>query len=156
MINGNVNAQKFGHINTGNLLMQMPETKAADSLLKIYQDSLVAIGQVKGKAFQEEISAFAKEYQEGNLTPVVAQKKQTELQQKKDALEALQGEVIDLVGNKREALLAPILDKVQEAINSVGKEGNYTMIFDTSIFNTILFAQESDDLEGIVKKKLGI
>jgi outer membrane protein len=45
---------------------------------------------------------------------------------------------------------------LQDAINEIGKEGKYTMIFDTSIFNTILFARDSDDLEPLVKGKLGI
>ncbi|MFQ5448327.1 MAG: hypothetical protein ACE5FF_15485, partial [Saprospiraceae bacterium] len=43
-------AQKFGHINIGNILVDMPHTHVADSLLQIYQDSLVAIGEERAKA----------------------------------------------------------------------------------------------------------
>jgi outer membrane protein len=49
-----------------------------------------------------------------------------------------------------------LLDRVQQAINEVGKEGGYNMIFDTSVFNTILFAMDSNDIEPLVKAKLGI
>ena len=48
------------------------------------------------------------------------------------------------------------MEKVQKAIQDVGKEGGYTMIFDTSTFNAILFAEDSDDVTSQVKAKLGI
>ncbi len=151
-----VQAQKFGHINTGNLLVALPETKVADEKLKVFQDSLIAIGEEMAKKLEAEFLAFSKDYQEGNLTPMAAQKKQGELQQKRDQLADYEEKVMNLVADRREVLLAPILDKVQDAINQVGKEGGYTMIFDVSVYNSILFAQESDNLEALVKAKLGI
>ena len=151
-----LNAQKFGHLNSGNLLVQLPETKIADDRLKIFQDSLVTIGEEKAMKLEEEFTAFAKEYREGNIPPATAQKKQAEFQQKEAELEALEEEIVGLVSAKREELIGPILEKVQDVINEVGKEGGYTMIFDTSIFNTILFNQEADDIEPKVKAKLGL
>ena len=149
--------QKFGHLNTGNLLVKMPETKGADDKLKVFQDSLVKIGQDGAKVFQAEVEAFSKRYYEvKDVTPMEAQKKQEEFQQKEAALKQYQDQVASAVAAKRQALIAPILDKVQKAIDEVGKEGKYNMIFDTSVFNTILFAQESDDIEPLVKKKLGL
>jgi len=151
-----VNAQKFGHLNSGNLLVQLPETKVADDQLKVYQDSLVTIGEEKAMKLEEEFNAFALEYRQGNIPPATAQKKQAEFQQKEAELEALEEEIVGLVSAKREELIGPILEKVQAAINEVGKEGGYTMIFDTSIFNTILFNLEDDDIEPKVKAKLGL
>ena len=75
-----LSAQKFGHLNTGNLLIQIPSTKAADDQLKSLQDSLVAAGQAHAKAAQLEYAAFAKEYQAGNIPPAEAQKKQAEFE----------------------------------------------------------------------------
>ncbi len=151
-----LNAQKFGHLNSGNLLVQMPETAAADAKLKVFQDSLVAGGESKAKKLEEEFNAFVIEYRQGNIPPATAQKKQAEFQQKEAELAQLEEEIMEQVDLKREELIGPILEKVQVAINEVGKEGGYTMIFDTSIFNTILFAQDSDDIEPLVKAKLGI
>ncbi len=150
------NAQKFGHLNSGNLLVQMPETKVADEQLKVYQDSLVKVGQDRAKKLQEEYNLFAQAYETGNVPPIEAQKKQGEFQQKQEELSKFEEDVIQMVGKRREELIAPILDKVQAAINEVGKEGSYTMIFDTSVFNTILFAKDSDDIEAKVKAKLGL
>ena len=57
---------------------------------------------------------------------------------------------------KQEELLKPILEKVQNAITAVGKEGGYLFIFDVSVPNTILFADEPLDVTNAVKAKLGI
>lgn len=149
-------AQKFGHLNAGNLLAQMPGTQDADEQLKVYQDSLVALGEADAKALQEEAATFYERYQAGEITPAVAQQKEAEFQQRQQELMQFEQVVINSVAEKRQELIEPILTKVQNAVNEVGKEGGYTMIFDVSVFNTILFAQESDDIEPLVKAKLGI
>jgi outer membrane protein len=150
------NAQKFGHINIGNLLVQLPETKTADAQLKVYQDSLVAIGEAQAKKLQEDVSAFATEYRQGTITPAVAQQKQAEFQKRESDLQAMEEAIVNQMSAKREELIAPLLEKVQNAIDQIGKEGGYTMIFDTSVFNAILFAQNTDDIEPMLKSKLGI
>ncbi|MBI1228170.1 MAG: hypothetical protein GC192_23250 [Bacteroidetes bacterium] len=151
-----LHAQKFGHLNTGNLLVQIPATKAADEKLKILQDSLVAAGQAHAKVAQEEYMAFAKEYQAGNIPPVEAQKKQAEFEKKEQELAQLEDDISNQLAQKRQELLGPILDQLEKAVNEVGKEGGYTMIFDTSVFNAVLFAKDSDDIEPLVKAKMGL
>ena len=60
------------------------------------------------------------------------------------------------VQDKREELLKPLLDRVNQAIQDVGKENGYAMIFDASIPNTVLFVAEKDDVMALVKAKLGV
>jgi outer membrane protein len=50
---GTIQAQKFGYLNSAEILSKVPEIAIADSLLKIYQDSLVASGKVLVDAFQK-------------------------------------------------------------------------------------------------------
>ncbi len=155
-VSNQLQAQKFGHLNSGNLLIQIPATKIADEKLKILQDSLVTIGEAHAKAAQEEYAAFVREYQNGNIPPVQAQKRQAEFERKEEELAQLEDEIAATLANKRKELLGPILDQLEKAVNEVGKEGSYTMIFDTSVFNTILFAQESQDVEPLVRAKMGL
>ena len=155
-VTSQVNAQKFGHLNSGNLLIQIPATKAADEKLKTLQDSLVTVGEAQAKIAQEEYAAFVKEYQGGNVPPALAQKKQAEFEKKEQELAQLEDNIAAQLANKRKELLGPILDELEKAVNEVGKEGGYTLIFDTSVFNTILFARDSDDVEPLVKAKMGI
>ncbi len=152
----NLQAQKIGHLNSGNILVQLPGTKAADAQLKVFQDSLVADGEQLARKLEEDFNAFATQYREGSVTPAEAQKKQAEFQQREAALNTLEETIMNQVAQKREELLSPLLERLQAAINEVAKEGGYQMIFDTSVYNTILFAMESNDIEPLVKAKLGI
>ena len=151
-------AQKYGHLNSGNLIAQLPETKSADSNLRAYQEQLIKKGESMAKTFEAEYTAFAKEYQGGTVTPAVAQAKEKEFRKKQEEIMQYEQKVINDVAKKREELYTPILEKVQNAIDAVGKEGNYAMIFDTSVIanNPIVFAAEADDLMPKVKAKLGM
>lgn len=148
--------QKFGHINSGNLMVLIPEVAQADSSLVLYRDSLIQVGQVKAQELEKKVKDFLAKRAAGELTPKQEQEQGGTLQQEEQALGAFEQEVRARVQNKRETLLAPILEKVNDAIQEVGKENNYTMIFDTSVPNTVLFVEEGDDVLPLVAAKLGI
>lgn len=149
-------AQKFGYVNSALILIKVPETKKADEALKAYQDELVKKGEEMAAAFQKDYVAFAEAYQKGNMAPIEAQKKQEALQKQQEAIQAYEQEVRLKLETKRQELFEPILNKVEKAIQEVGKEGSYTFIFDTSVPNTILFVEEKDDVSSLVLSKLGI
>ena len=56
---------------------------------------------------------------------------------------------------KGEELYKPIIEKVKSEIEKLGKEGGYTMIFDSS-GGVLLHAAESENLMPVLKTKLGI
>ncbi len=149
-------AQKVGHLNTGLLLESMPEVKAADAELETLQKQLVAKGEGMVKAFQTNYNKIITDVNSGTLTPKQQQEKQTELQKKQQEIQKYEQEVQAQILKKREELLQPILQKVDEAIKAVGKEGNFLFIFDTSVPQVMLFAEESLDVTAAVKSKLGI
>lgn len=149
-------AQKYGHLNFGNVLSLMPETKAADEALKKFQQDMVSKGDTMAKKFQEKYIAAAKEAQEGKLSPQQQQVKEAELKKEQETIVAYQQEVTQKVQTKREELLKPIVDKAEKAIADIAKANGYVMIFDTSLFNAILFAQDTDDVFPLVKTKLNL
>lgn len=149
-------SQKFGYVNSAAILVKVPATKSADETLKTYQDDLVKKGEEMAKKLQAEYKTFAKAYQGGTMPPVEAQKKQQALEKQQQDIVAYEQEVLTKLEQKRQELFEPILKRVEEAIQSVGKEGGYTFIFDTSVPNTILFVEEKDDVSSIVMAKLGL
>ena len=149
-------AQKFGHLNSGNLLTQLPEVKQADETLASYQKELINKGEQMAKTLETKIQAYVQDAQSGKLAPVEQQKQEATLEKERQAILSYEQEVIQKVEQKRQELLAPVVEKVNKAIQEVGKENGYTMIFDTSIMNAILFVEESDDILSLVKAKLGI
>ena len=53
-------------------------------------------------------------------------------------------------------MLKPIIEKAQKAIEEYAKENGYVMVFDTSVFNAVLFVDEGDNLMDVIKAKLGL
>ncbi len=52
-------------------------------------------------------------------------------------------------------MYSPILKKAEDAIKQVAKENNYSYVFDMGT-GAVIYAQDSDDLMPLVKKKLGL
>lgn len=149
-------AQKYGHMNSGNLLEMLPEVKSGDAELEKMRISLFDALQVKVKALEEKFARLQKQMSEGGLSPVQQQKAEEELNNERQAI-IKEEEAINLqLQQKRVDLLQPIFDKVNKAIEDIGREKGYTMIFDTSKFNALLFVQDTDDVMPLVKAKLGL
>ncbi len=153
-------AQKFGHLNSASILAVMPGVEESDEALKVYQDSLVSIGEAKAAELKKDYETFMADYNEGNVPPVKAQQKQEELQKREQELAQYEQVIYSLVNEKRQKLLEPLIAQLQSAIDEVGKEGSYTLIFETGAsaagFSAILFAPESEDITAQVKAKLNI
>ena len=147
-------AQKFGHINSSNLLELLPETKVANSELEGYKIQLEKALEAKVKAFEAEVQVYITE--RPTLAPKVAQEKEAALAQKEQDLYKERQEGEQKVMQKREELLKPIFEKADAAIKAIGKEGGFQMIFDSSTFNVLLFAEDSADIMPLVKAKLGL
>lgn len=150
-----VNGQKFGHINSAEILSKVPEIAQADTILRKYQDTLVAAGDSLVRIFQKHVSEYQAESQKGNLAPIAAQKKEEELSKEQEVLRNYENEVKQRLILRREALYKPILDKIDQIVTRIGKDNKYTMIFDSSQPG-YLYLAESDNLGPLVLKELGI
>ena len=95
----NLQAQKFGYLNSGSILAAMPGVEDSDQALKVYQDSLVTIGEEKAAALKTEFEAFAVEYQGGNVPPIKAQQKQEEFQKREQELVQYEQVIYNLVND---------------------------------------------------------
>ena len=148
-------APKYGHMNLGNLLEMLPDTKKANDDLKIFTDKLSAKDDSLTKAFQAAVTVYQTAYQSGSLTPVQSQTREAELQKDQEAIQKFEQDAQQLVTAKREELLKPILLRIDEAIKAVAIANQYLMIFDTSS-GSMLFAAETEDVTALVKKQIGM
>jgi outer membrane protein len=146
---------KYGHMNLGNLLESLPETKSANDDLKKFTDKLSMKDDSIQKAFQVEVKKYQEDYQSGTLPPVQAQKKEADLQEKQKAIQAFEQDAQQQVTAERDRLLKPILEKIDKAVKEVARQNHYLLIFDTSTGVT-LFADTTVDVAPLVKKQLGI
>ena len=147
-------AQTLGYTNSAALLLEMPETAAADQELETYQQQLQSQFAEREQNLATKYEAYLQEANTGNMTRVDMEAKEAELMQLQQELQVLDQELLVSFQEKREALYGPILNKLQSAIDAVGQENGYTMIFDVSVMNLLLFAAETDDVTELVKAKL--
>lgn len=148
--------QKFGHLNSSVLLTEMEDIKSANAQLETYQKQLMSKGQKMLTDLQAKVQAYRQEYESGSLSALQAQNKEGEIQKDQEAIRAYEVDMQQKIAAKRETLYKPLLDKVKAAIEKIGKENGYTMIFDTSVPGAIVHAEMSDDITAIVKAELGI
>lgn len=147
-------AQKFGYLNSSELIILLPEATVADKELETYQKQISDAFQKKVEQFQKDVAAFEA------AAPEMARVKQEELgtglQKRQEGLGKEEQGLQAKLGEKRNELLTPILEKIDVAIKAVGKEGGYTMIFDSSGMNVMLYHDTSTDVIALVKAKLGL
>lgn len=151
-----VQAQPYGHCSFGQLLSEMSETTASDAALKKFNEELMAKGEAKTDALKAAYQAYLSARESGDESPrqlAEREKKMTAMQEELQQMEADAEQELEL---KRRELLGPIIDKANKAVEEVAKENGYLMIFDSSIFSTIMFADDGTDITPLVRKKLGI
>lgn len=145
---------KFGHINTQELMNLMPETDSAKMKL-----------QRETKHLEEELDQMQvelnKKYNDylanrESLSKLVRDTKEAELQEMQQRLQNFQMSAENELQNLRTELFKPIYDKVNKAIEKVGKANNFTYIFDSSVGAVLYYSEQSIDIMPLLKKELGL
>lgn len=156
VMSSGLNAQnKFGYIDTQELLASMSEMKLADNEVQKLQNELIAKGEEMVIKFEAEYKKYMNEANSGTLSKVQMQQKEEVLVNQQEEIKKFEADIQQQIVKKRESLYKPVIDKVKEEINKLGTEGKYTMIFDASA-GMILHADETEDLMPVLKTKLGI
>ena len=144
---------KFGYIDSQELLMLMPERKTAETEVQNFANSLEAqLGSMTAE-YQQSVQDY--QANEASYSDLVKQDKIAEITGLEQRIQAFQQNAQQSLQAKEQELLEPILIKARKAIEDVATEGNYTYIFDKSI-GSILYAKESENVIDLVKKKLNL
>ena len=143
-------AQKLGHINSQEMMVQMKEYKAAETELERYQGELMRELEMFATLIKQDEAKYIED--EPNLTEEIKASRYQELMQKSQNFQAKQGEAEKKLQDKEAMLMQTVLKKIQEAVQKVAKENSYTYVFDTS---SLHFAG-GEDITPLLKKELGI
>jgi len=144
---------KIGYINSNKLMGMMPEADSAQAQVKKYAAGL----QKQMQAMAQEYQSKVQDYQSnvGTMSDLIRQTKEKEISDLQQRIQAFQASADQDVQKKQQELFQPIIDKVKNAIDAVGKEYHYTYILDVSQ-GIVLFYANGDDVTPLVKKKLGL
>ncbi len=148
-------AQKFGRINTQELIMLMPETKEMQTNMEEYAKNLQDQVESIGVEFNNKLQDYQKNYE--TMSDAVRQLKEKELQELQNRRSEFEQVAQQDYQKHQNELLAPIVNKAKEAIDKVSKAGLYTVIFDTSTGSLAYFDEAAlTDIAPEVRKVLGI
>ena len=146
-------AQKFGYLNSNELLSMMPESIEMQEELQSYAKGL----ESQLTAMQAEYEKKVVEYQqnETTYTDLIKEDKIREIESIQQRVVEFQKNAQKSLGEKEAELFTPIREKAMMAIDKVAKEGKYTFIFDSGA-GSFLYAAESENVLSLVKSKLGL
>ena len=137
-------AQKFGRINTQEIIMAMPETKTMPDNI-----------ETMNVEFNTKLQDFQKNY--NTFSDAIKEVKEKELNDMQTRTREFQERAQQDYQKKQNELLAPIIDKAKSAIDKVAAAGGFLVVFDTSTGSLAYFDEATlTDVAPAVKKELGI
>ena len=147
-------AQKFGHVNSQEIIQVMPEfTKARadiEALTKQYEADL--------KQMQEELQKKSEAYEkeQATLPANIKQSRETELQEMYQKIQQSYQDNQQALAKEQNEKMQAITTKVLDAIKAVGQAGNYVYIMDLAAGIPYISTTLSTDVTADVKAKLGL
>ncbi|MBX7093554.1 MAG: OmpH family outer membrane protein [Flavobacteriales bacterium] len=146
-------AQKVGHVDFQNLMLQLPERKTAeDSLKKI-------AGKMEGemKRMQAKYDVLVTEYErdkkEGKLQGELDMIRQQEIMEYQQRMMKFEEYVQEELSKKEGELLNPMIEKVKASVGKIAKANGINYVLDIS---QMVYLEGGNDLTPLVKKDLGI
>lgn len=139
----------YGHINMGDVIMQLPEYKQVihkmDSL-QLYLAEQYKAMQVEYQTKQQELDS------DTTLLPMVREMKQAELQSLLDRIKYFLSYSEQQLVEERNRLLSPISQKIQAVIKETGDELKLLYVFDNSYL--LVSSENSIDITPIVINRM--
>ncbi|MCH5231652.1 MAG: OmpH family outer membrane protein [Muribaculaceae bacterium] len=145
---------KMGIVNTDEVIQKLPEyTEAQNKFVetsKRYEDEFAKL--------QEELKRRYDDIQNmpENELEAIKERKLREFQEYQVKVQQFQQTAEQELAKVQQELMAPIEKKVQDAIRSVGQEGNYSLIEPNMSGFILYYADPVVDITNDVKAKLGI
>lgn len=150
-------AQKFGYVDTGYILSQMPDYREAqgeiDKLSRSWEE------EVK-KMFQEvEQMEIAYQAEEVLLTEEMKKDRRSAIDRKMKEVKDYQKKVFGFEGLfflKKKELIKPVQDKIWEAVEKVAKNNRLAIMFDKSGELVMIYTDPVHDYTDYVLEELGL
>lgn len=147
-------AQKFGHVNTQEIIQAMPEFNTArteiEKLTQQYESDL--------KQMQDELQKKSEEFDKlpADTPDGIKQRKQKELQDLYSNIQESYQTNQQALAKAQQEKMQAIQTKVIDAIKAIGQEGGYVYIMEMGAGIPYISTTLSTDLTAQVKAKLGL
>lgn len=152
--------QKFGHINSADLLQSMPEMKTADATFQTFAKAKQTSLELMGAERQKLVTSYEEKYKTlSEANRAALEKELTTLgagiQDLEKRITGEQEKAQEELTAKRTEIYQPVFKKAEDAVKVVAKEKGFSYVFDVSQPGVVYF-DGGEDIINIVKTKLGI
>lgn len=149
-------AQKFGIVDTEPVITALPEyTQVTTQLTETSRRYEEEFGKL-----QDEVNQLMTAYQtiaeDANTPQSIKERRAQELQEKMNRMDQFRNTAQQDLSRLQEQLMAPVVQKFNDAVKSVGAEGGYTFIFPNEPTLFLYTGTEVVNVTDAVKAKLGI
>ena len=152
VFSGEIYAQKYGHINSTEVVQSMPEFKQ----MTIAVEKRKKDAQVKVQGMYNSYQQKAKE-----LNQFGASMMEAVLQERKKELDSLQRGIANYeqiagaeIQGYQDKLMKPLYDKYHKIVAQVAKENGYQYVFDIATGSVPYYPESAGNITDLVKKKL--
>lgn len=146
-------AQKLGYINTQELIVKMPERDSVNEKLNALGEELGETLEAIGVEFNNKYNDYQKNL--STMSDSVRQLKEKELQDLQARYDEYQQTAQQEMGKMQNQLMAPIVEKADNAIQKVAKANNVDVVFEET---SLAYYNPANlvNLLPLVLKELGI
>lgn len=147
---------KIGYTSVELIMDLMPEMEQIGADVQDYQTMLQTNIQTKAADFQKQVETY--QQAAPTMTEAARSAKEQELTKLRDDLQKYEQDAQTSYQKRLQELLAPVQNKVINAINAVAAENSYTHIFAETAGQSpiLLYTKEEDKFTELVLVKLGI
>ena len=147
-------AQKFGHLNSADIIQVMPEYTAAQTELQNLEKQYTNELQLLESELAKKSEAY--ENEKATLPANIAQRREQELQELYGKMQQYYQTSQQELAQASQEKMAALTEKITKAIKEVGVAGGFLYIFDTASGIPYISETLSTDVTAQVKAKLGI
>lgn len=143
--------QKFGYVKSQELVSEMMEKESINEQIEKIRQDWVDQLEIMSVEFNTKYEDYQKNV--NSYSETIRQVKTRDLQELQGRIQELSQMADQDLQSNYQTLLVPIYDKIQEAIDKVGADGGYFIIFDE---NTMSYYNKKSltDVTPAVKKEL--
>lgn len=147
-------AQKFGHLNSADIIQAMPEYKKAQTEIQELEKQATNELQLMESELAKKSEAYEKE--KATLPANIQQRRESELQDLYGRMQQYYQQSQQELAQASQEKMAALTEKITKAIKEVGVAGGYLYIFDVASGIPYISETLSTDVTAAVKAKLGI
>jgi outer membrane protein len=153
VFNAETFAQKYGHINSSEVVQSMPEFKQMSaSVEKKKKDA-----QTKVQGMYDTYQQKLKEVNQygASMMEAVLEERKKELDSLQKAITAYEQSASAEIQDYQDKLLKPLNDKYLKMVAAVAKENGYSYIFDVAAGGVAYYPESTGNITDLVKKRMG-